>query len=289
MILIAILVILVCAITMIVIVDGNRFVTRQYTVYSEKIDKEYTIALLADMHNKQYGKDNYKLIGAIREMNPDFITCVGDMLTARPGKDTDKALSLFSYLKEFPVYYSLGNHEFRMKIYTEDYGDAYEAYVRKLTEMGVKVLENDCADIPDSSIRIQGLMIGREYYKRFEHISMDVEYIRSLTGKKDDSKYEILLAHNPEYFPSYAEAKADLILSGHVHGGIMRLPFIGGVISPKLKLFPRFDGGIFHHEMCQMILSRGLGAHTIPVRVFNPGELVQITLKPCQNDQKLVK
>ena len=82
------------------------------------------------------------------------------------------------------------------------------------------------------------------------------------------------------YFPAYAEWGADLVLSGHVHGGIMRLPLLGGVISPTLRLFPRYDGGLFQEGGSTMILGRGLGSHTIPIRIFNPGELVVVELEP---------
>lgn len=89
-----------------------------------------------------------------------------------------------------------------------------------------------------------------------------------------------MIAHNPEYFPAYAEWGADLVLSGHVHGGLMRLPFLGGVIAPSMKLFPKYDGGVFEEHGSTMILSRGLGTHTLPIRIFNPGELVVIRLTP---------
>lgn len=286
---------------MVIIIDGTRFVTKEYTIYSPKVTKEYKICLLADLHNRRYGTDNYKLIAAIRNMNPDFICAAGDMLTARPGKDDKIAVDFFSYLREYPVYYSIGNHEYRMKIYPEVYGTAYDEYVTKLKELGVNVLENDHIDICDANIRMQGIMIDREYYKRFENHEMTGEYITELTkrGEELDDRFDrhvnknmyilplrdpctIMLAHNPEYFVSYADAGADVVLSGHVHGGIMRLPFVGGVISPKLKMFPRFDGGIFTCKRTQMVLSRGLGSHTIPIRIFNPGELVSIVLAPCK-------
>lgn len=264
------------------VVDINRFVIKEYSIESEKIDSEFNIVLLADMHNKQFGQGNCKLVKAIDGINPDFILVAGDMLTAKPGKDYTPAVDFFRDMKNRPVYYGLGNHEYRMKIYEDQYGKAYEEYTSKLINEGIDILENDHVDLDGTNIRIQGLMIDRSYYKRFEKHQMTGEYVRSLTGMKDSEKYEILIAHNPEYFPGYAESGADLIVSGHVHGGIMKLPFIGGVISPKLSLFPRFDGGKFEHLGSTMILSRGLGCHTLPLRIFNPGELVVIKLSPCQ-------
>lgn len=285
---------LILAALFVICLDVNRFVVRDYTIYSDKVDREYKIALLADMHNKEYGKDNYKLISAIKDMNPDMVCCAGDILTARPGKDTSIALKLFKYLKNYKVYYSLGNHEYRMKIYEDRYPGLYEDYAKKLKEDGVILLENDHAYFPNSNIRIQGLMIDREYYKRFDNVHMTGEYVDGLikSGSNVDSyknesgreDYCILLAHNPEFFGSYCESDADLIFAGHNHGGIVRLPLIGGLISPKLSLFPKYDGGLYNEGIKTMVLSRGLGSHTIPVRFFNPGELICVHLCPCKKD-----
>lgn len=284
-ILFAILLTLAIFTVMVIIVDGNRFVTISYTIESDKIDSEYNIVLLSDLHNKQYGKDNYKLLDAIKRLSPDFICCCGDMLTAHKGAKTDVPLNLFKYLQDYPVYYSIGNHEYRMKLYTEDYGSEYIEYLDKLRKLGVTVLENDIVKIDNSNICVRGIMIEREYYKRTGKITCDTQYIESLnTRVKDDNEYMIMLAHNPEYFEAYAGAGADLVLSGHVHGGIVKLPLFGGVISPRLQLFPKYDGGLFEIGDSKMILSRGLGAHTIPIRMFNPGELVSIKLQPCKND-----
>ena len=93
-----------------------------------------------------------------------------------------------------------------------------------------------------------------------------------------------VIANATEYFEEYAAWGADMVLSGHVHGGIMKLPIFGGVISPKLVLFPKYDGGRFENGKATMILSRGLGMHTLPIRIFNPGELVVIHLLPCKSE-----
>ena len=89
-----------------------------------------------------------------------------------------------------------------------------------------------------------------------------------------------MLAHNPEYFANYAKYGADLILSGHVHGGVVRLPFVGGCASPAIRLFPKYSDGLYTLQNKKMVVSCGLGSHTIPMRIFNPGELTVISLKP---------
>ena len=110
------------------------------------------------------------------------------------------------------------------------------------------------------------------------------EVLKEKLGSCEEQRFEILLAHNPIYFSEYVEWGADLILSGHVHGGVAKIPFLGGVIAPSFQLFPKYDGGKFQElgkdgRIKTMILSRGLGAHTIPIRIFNPGELVVVKIQ----------
>jgi predicted MPP superfamily phosphohydrolase len=111
---------------------------------------------------------------------------------------------------------------------------------------------------------------------------MEDSYLQEILGKPRENACRILIAHNPDFFEQYAAWGADVVVSGHVHGGIMRLPFFGGVVSPRLTLFPEYDGGRFEKGQAVMILSRGLGTHTLPLRIFNPGELVEIHLEPEQ-------
>lgn len=274
----------------VMLVDGNRFVVREYTIESEKIKDGIDLAVMADLHNKQYGSKNAKLFEALDKVNPHVVMVAGDMLTAKPGKGYERAASFMEKVAaKFPVYYGLGNHEYRMKIYPEDYGTEFAEYVDCLEKAGIQVLDNESALIQVkreqrmTNIRVSGVSIERFYYKRFRKIYMSDEYLEGLVGKADEGAYQILLAHNPEYFDTYADWGADLTLSGHVHGGIMRLPFFGGVLSPKLVFFPKYDGGHFIRKNRHMVLSRGLGMHTIPIRIFNPAELVVVHLKPCNS------
>lgn len=271
----------------VMIIDGNRFVIREYTLESEKIKDGIDLAVLADLHNKQYGKENEKLFAALDQVNPHVVMVAGDILTAKPGKGYERAASFMERVAEkFPVYYGLGNHEYRMKIYPEHYGNEFAEYVGRLEKAGIQVLDNESALIKVqrearmTNIRVTGVSIERFYYKRFRKIYMSTEYLDSMVGKAEEDVYQILLAHNPEYFETYADWGADLTLSGHVHGGIMRLPVLGGVLSPKLVFFPKYDGGLFKRKSSHMVLSRGLGMHTIPIRIFNPAELVVVHLKP---------
>lgn len=262
----------------IMLYDSNRFVVREHTVRDRRIKKDCRAVVLADLHNKRYGKGNERLLAAIRECRPDFILVAGDMPTARPGKSLEVAACLMRELsRDFPVYYGNGNHEQRMKMYRDVYGDMADRYEKALLGLGISRLENEHIALPDFGITVYGAEIDRLYYKRFGVQPMGTDYLKNILGEPDSSAYNVLLAHNPDYFPQYADWGADLVLAGHIHGGMVRVPILGrGVVSPNVCLFPKYDGGVFEQDKSVMILSRGLGMHTIPVRLFNPGEIVVV-------------
>ncbi len=263
-----------------IIYDSTRFVKREYVIRSEKILKNSRIVLLSDLHNKCFGHKNEDLIKAVEEASPDFILIAGDMVTAAERKTKyEEPIELLSYLaSKYPVFYANGNHEYRIKTYKEAYGDLYEEYKEKLIRCGVRLLENDKVYLSDTNIEIFGLEIGKKYYKRFQQNTMEEGYIDNLLGKKEDRAFRLLIAHNPDYFKEYVKWGADLTVAGHLHGGVMRLPWLGGVISPMVRFFPKYDGGMFVEDDSVMVVSRGLGMHTIPIRIFNPGELIIIDL-----------
>lgn len=261
--------------------DSNRFVVVKHEITDERIGKNFRAVVLADLHNKCYGKGNENLLTAIKECKPDLILIAGDMLTAKPGKSPDIALHFLEELvKEYPVYYANGNHEHRLKLYAGKYGEMGQNFEKGLKEAGIRLLVNAHTVLPEAGIAIYGSEIDRFYYKRFKVQNMERDYLDKLLGKPDQKKYTILLAHNPDYFPQYAAWGADLVLSGHVHGGMVRIPFWGrGVVSPNVRLFPKYDGGVFRQDGSLMLLSRGLGMHTIPLRLFNPGEVLVVDFR----------
>ena len=109
---------------------------------------------------------------------------------------------------------------------------------------------------------------------------LGTEEIEERVGKADPARFQLLLAHHPGYFPEYAKWGANLTLAGHYHGGIVRLPLLGAVISPQMQLFPRYSHGLFSIEHRDLITSSGLGWHTIPIRVNNPPELIALHFVP---------
>ncbi len=268
----------------------THFKVERYHIANKKIPKAFSgvkILFLSDLHNTEYGKKNEKLLEAIQKENPDYIFIGGDMLVGKPDTSFLPAASFVKKLaKKYPVYYANGNHEYRLKIYPEKYGEnTYTDYVNILKKAGVCYLCNESIKIQrkNETITVVGVEIDAMYYERMKKISMSDLYLPSVLGrrKKEEREEEfcILLAHNPVYFPQYAKWGADLVLSGHVHGGIVRVPLLGGVISPQLTLFPKYDAGRFKEGESEMILSPGLGVHSIPFRLLNMPKMQAITLE----------
>ncbi len=277
-----IIALLICVILFFVLViafDSNRYVTREYNITSGKLNNYHRIVFVSDLHGKVYGKNNDKLIESIKKLEPDVILIGGDILTAYPGKDFSAAISFVKRLKtEFTVVYALGNHEYRTKIYPDVYGDMFERYKEQINKLGIEFLDNDSVEIFDD-VTVYGLSIESNYYKRFKLQNMNPGYVEKMLGCNKEESFSILLAHNPDYFRSYIGWKPDLVLSGHLHGGVIGVPGWRGVISPMWRLFPKYAGGMYKEDESRMIVSRGLGMHTIPFRMFNPAEIVVIDLK----------
>lgn len=262
----------------------TRFRTTCFTLQNGLVRKPCRLLMLSDLHDRTYGKDNEKLIQAIDRANPDVILMAGDMITSTTECDYSVALSLCQKLAtRYPVYYALGNHEQKWKERPVKYDNVYQEYLQELKRCGVIVLDNDQVALPEFGITVYGLSIERnEYYKRFSSTHMEKLQLDEKLGKPDEEHYRILLAHNPDYFTTYSEWGANLTLSGHVHGGIVQIPFLGGVIAPSLRLFPKYDAGLFEDGENKMILGRGLGYHTLPVRIGNPAELICIDLHSAE-------
>lgn len=278
----------------VIVFDTSRFTVSAYEFESEKIKKEVRIVFLSDLHCKMYGESGTFLLEKIRELSPQLILIGGDMITARPGKGTEKVETFLKELnKEFPMVYAFGNHELRLKLYPDTYGDTWEKYMASLKEAGITITENGVFSLEETGLNVISFSADRKYYKRMKDTTMDPSYIEETVVKPDPSAYNILLAHNPIYSETYAAYGADITLCGHLHGGLVRIPVpvsrkkieegahvMRGVFSPKLSLFPKYDAGKFDINGRFVVISRGLGSHSIPIRVFNPGELVVIDLKP---------
>lgn len=261
------------------------FQTVHYRLRSKKIKSPVTIVMLADLHNRIYGDENKILLGEIDKVSPDFVCLAGDMLIGNSKISFEPAQKAVMALTEkYQVFYGLGNHEARMKEDRAIYGALYEEYMEPIEKMGVKVLVNESAlyQIGKNQFRIYGYNLPMKYFEKLNHYEFTKGQLEEAFGKCNvsDECYSILLAHNPVYFKKYAAWGADLTLSGHLHGGIIRLPLLGGVITPQAKLFPRYCAGKYEIDEKYMVVSRGLGTHTIPIRFNNKPELSVIHLEP---------
>lgn len=262
----------------------KKFKTVTYTIRSHKLQKHgFTIAMISDLHNVELGKKNENLLRTLQETRPDIICIAGDLVLGKKEKSVKIAYDFIKKaVKIAPIYYGLGNHEQRMKQYPQVYGNEYRIFEKRIQKLGVTMLENSSSslEIKGEQIRITGLALPEEYYKKRRKTELSIKTMNRLAGKASREKFQILLAHTPKYGDTYLEWGGDLILSGHYHGGMVRLPFFGGVISPDFRLFPKYCRGDFEKENCHFIVSAGLGEHTLPIRIFNPRELVLITCVP---------
>ena len=238
-----------------------------------------TIVQLTDLHSKDFGKGNQKLLRAIRDAKPDYIFCTGDIVD-RMDTDLSVPFDLLTTLSvDYPVFYSEGNHE-QDNLILRDSKNLTEL----LRELDMTMLYNEKTTLErqGDSLDLYGFYPKREWeYKSLWNLFApeitDAILLRDL-GESDPERFTLLLAHDPNGLPKYANWGADLVLSGHIHGGLIRLPFVGGVLSPYFEFFPEYDAGEFTYGDTTLFLGRGIGGNYIP-RVNNPPELVVITLK----------
>lgn len=259
------------------------FRTVRYDIGSPKIPAEFdgfSMAHLSDLHGAVYGEKNCILTERIHELKPDMVVMTGDMADSGDGSSIRLMDLCRRLLDRYPVCYIPGNHEQAMK------KEERLWLTGNLKDLGVWVLENKRRRIRqrDSALWIYGLVMAMPYYKDpmredyVKGIHFSAEDTKKALGKAEEGQFNILLCHNPLYFPSYRDWGADVTLSGHIHGGIIRIPGLGGLLSPDLTLFPKYDGGHFEEQGRHLVVSRGLGNHFF-VRVLNPAELVLVTLR----------
>lgn len=254
----------------------------KYTITSEKIPPSfdgYKILQLSDLHDISYGKNNSKLIKKIEEVTPDIIVMTGDMVNS----DTKSFDKFYSFAKEisknYKCYYIMGNHEMRLP------NKSQSEINRKLTSLGINILSNRKTTISNEydSITLYGLHQPISTYKNALKNNKEADFslkdMQRTLSLTNDNTFNILLSHSPFDFDIFAEWGADLVLSGHVHGGLIRLPFLGGLLSPERTFFPKYDSGEYSIGDSTMIVSRGLGNGTINLRVFNNPEICVIELK----------
>lgn len=251
----------------------------EYNIKTEKFasDDSLRIVQLSDLHKKKFGKNNINLTDRVRSLSPDVIFITGDMVS-RSTTELESFITFLHTLADIaPVYYALGNHETDMENVN------FPLYQKLIGEVNnTCVLVNNHTEkikLKNSDVNVTGLTIFQECYKNngsYKNLrNLFREDIINLLGTEPDSNsLNILLAHNPIFFDAYADYGSDIILSGHVHGGCIKLPFIGGLLSPERKFFPKYYSGLYKKKNSTMIVSCGLGKF----RLFNPPEIIVINI-----------
>lgn len=258
----------------------HTFRVKRYLLHLPGLSKG-RILFVTDYHEAVNGKMNARILERAGGLKPDLILVGGDMVNGRrPDENTYAALNLMNGLAGIaPVYYAMGNHECRLRNNSKNEGYDWEGY-RNALDPSIRFLENArmTVSLRGNPLVLYGLNVDRPFYVRNGEKLTEEIIVRHI-GRKDPEVPGILLAHDPSWFSAYAEWKADLTLSGHYHGGVARVPVLGGVVNPKMELFPKYDYGLFEDGESKMIVGAGLGQHTLPVRWCNLPELVVIDLE----------
>ena len=259
--------------------ERDQLVTEYFHLQSPKIKGDgVRFVFLTDLHDKQFGADNERLLAAIREAKPDYVLVGGDLMVAKGKGDLTKSLYLLKELaKEYPVICAHGNHELRLRNEPDVYGDKYWEYQRALQEMGIPFLSNERMAISED-MDIYGVDLVKDYYEP-GYPKMKPGYMERTLGTPDAKKFTILLAHSPMFFREYEMWGADLTLSGHFHGGTIRLPLVGGVMTPQYQFFFPWCAGQFDGKNGgKLIVGRGLGTHSINIRFNDKPQVVVVDI-----------
>ena len=275
---------LVLIIAIITIYFTKKVDVSEYKIINKKIPKEfnnYKIVQLSDFHGRGYNNTTKTIINKVKEINPDIIVMTGDMLDSDVEFKGEFKELINSLAIMYPIYYIDGNHEDLAEI-LESY--KYESVMNELRNLGVTIVKDGYVKIEkeNSSINLYGIDIPLDgptgLYVRKEQL--EDNYIKNVLSEINLDEFNILLSHNPLFIEQYSEWGTDLVLSGHMHGGIVRIPIINvGIASPEGEYFPKYDAGKFKVNDTIMIVNRGLGTGSINLRVFNKPEISVIVLK----------
>lgn len=241
----------------------------RYEVNSKKLPESFDgfkIVQLSDLHGAEFGEDGIGLVEKVKELEPDIIALTGDFVTDEG--DLAAVKKLAGRLTELcPVYFVSGNHEF---------GSGLAIKVRNILERaGVKYLSNEYLTINRGEDEI--LLGGVEDPLAYADMLSPDELAQKMNDAAPDA-FKILLGHRNYWMTEYPELPVDLIFCGHAHGGLIRIPGVGGLIGTDRRLFPDFDAGEYNNGRYTLIVSRGLG-NSVPIpRVFNRPEIVCVEL-----------
>ena len=265
-----------------VIYCSNTLTYNEYTVKSKKVKSSVRFVAISDTEGKSFGEHNQRLVEKIDKAKPEFVLILGDMVERSNGDFSEVTELCKKLTKKYPVYYILGNHE---QFDFEDYNNYESELISAIEETGANLLVNEMTDYhTNGGDRIT--LAGLKNYPFYDYDAplFDNEENRlfqKYLNQQDDSHFSLLLIHQPEtYIWKFSEYNIDLMMCGHTHGGVIRLPFVGGLYAPEQKWFPEYDKGYFTNGKASMIISSGLdGAGAIP-RFNNPPNVTVVNITP---------
>lgn len=256
--------------------QNNAIVVSNYEYKSEKIPEKfngYRILHISDFHNKNF---HGRLTGKIIKINPHIVVITGDLIDRRKTNIETATQFIKEIIDIAPIYYVSGNHE--------QLSDSYNTLKEQLEKFNVRIVDNLYLTLNNGgdAIGLMGLADPASIKMKTNSSSGNSDYAVSILKnifKDVNTDFNILLSHRPELFHVYKSMKIDLVFSGHAHGGQIRIPFLGGILSPNQGFFPKYAEGIIAEEQTSMVVSRGLGNSLFPFRIFNPPEAVVVELK----------
>ena len=255
-----------------------------YELHSGKLSGCHRIALLADLHNTEHGPENADLIRAVRELDPEMILCPGDMILGKSVTPFDITLPFMRELSLIaPVFLSNGNHETRLRLRPS----LYSEFEEELERAGIRILNNSKQDVVFGGDRFEifGFETDENKYKKFRRQNLTAEEMKLAFPEETAANgYRILLAHNPAFAETYAQWGADLAVCGHYHGGMVRTGKNRAMFSPYGGVLPKYGYGHYRIGQTDVVVTSGLGDHTIPFRVKNPMEIVCLEIRGEKRD-----
>lgn len=252
----------------------ERLILRTYTVTSPKLTAEVRLAVVTDFHSSDNADD---VVAMVASCAPDAVLMVGDMfdddIANRP---TERTLSLMRQLSAlYPCYYVSGNHE--------AWTGEMDALYQQTEEAGVTVLRMSSGVLTVRGQRIALCGIPDPYEMVFSGAPDTEEQLRQALEDVDSADFTVLLAHRPELLAKYAQFPLDLVVSGHAHGGQVRIPgVLNGLYAPNQGWFPKLAGGAYTQDGTTLIVSRGLAVRTRLPRIFNRPEVVLVRCVPAE-------
>lgn len=252
----------------------ERLILRTYTVVSPKLTAEVRLAVVTDFHSSDNADD---VVAMVASCAPDTVLMVGDMFDDdTANRPTERTLSLMRQLSaQYPCYYVSGNHE--------AWTGEMDALYQQTEEAGVTVLRMSSGVLTVRGQRIALCGIPDPYEMVFSGAPDTEEQIRQALEDVDSADFTVLLAHRPELLAKYAQFPLDLVVSGHAHGGQVRIPgVLNGLYAPNQGWFPKLAGGAYTQDGTTLIVSRGLAVRTRLPRIFNRPEVVLVRCVPAE-------